>query len=129
MVARGMSSKEIAIDTGLSPRSVDTYLTDAMAVLGASNRREAARIFARDTGSQESRSQPEPLAGPSETPADQPRAGWPGLWHMLVPIPVGGSLNSLNVAQKMLMAARVGITGVVLLLAILTVFMGLLTVF
>lgn len=46
LVSRNRSSKEIAIETGLSPQTVDQYLSRAATILGASNRREAARIFA-----------------------------------------------------------------------------------
>jgi len=46
LVARNLSSKEIAIETGLSPQTVDQYLSKAATILGASNRREAARLLA-----------------------------------------------------------------------------------
>ena len=45
LVGKGMSSKEIAIETGLSPRTVDQYVNRAALSLGASSRREAARIL------------------------------------------------------------------------------------
>lgn len=45
LVGRGMSSKEIAQETGLAPQTVDTYVKAAMAKLGASNRRDAARLL------------------------------------------------------------------------------------
>jgi DNA-binding CsgD family transcriptional regulator len=46
LVAAGRSSKEIALETGLSPQTIDQYLRRAAMTLGASNRREAARLFA-----------------------------------------------------------------------------------
>lgn len=46
LVARGMSSKEIALALGLSPLTVDGYLKEAVRTLGVSGRREAARILA-----------------------------------------------------------------------------------
>ena len=45
LVGQGMSSKEIALETGLSPRTVDQYVNRAASTLGASSRREAARIL------------------------------------------------------------------------------------
>jgi DNA-binding CsgD family transcriptional regulator len=45
LVRRGMSSKEIALETGLSPGTVDQYLNRAASNLGVSGRREAARIL------------------------------------------------------------------------------------
>lgn len=44
LVAANRSSKEIAQSTGLSHQTVDQYISRAAAVLGAANRREAARI-------------------------------------------------------------------------------------
>ncbi|MFS2108467.1 helix-turn-helix transcriptional regulator [Sphingomonas sp. Sphisp140] len=46
LVARGMSSKEIALALGLSPLTVDGYLKEAVRTLGVSTRREAARVLA-----------------------------------------------------------------------------------
>lgn len=46
LVAENKSSKEIAIETGLSPQTVDQYLARAASLLGVSNRRDAARRFA-----------------------------------------------------------------------------------
>ncbi len=45
LVGKGMSSKEIALAIGLSPRTVDQYVNRAASLLGASSRREAARIL------------------------------------------------------------------------------------
>ncbi len=45
MVADGMTSKEIAAELGGSPQVVDNHLHAAMKMLGATNRREAARLF------------------------------------------------------------------------------------
>lgn len=45
LVGKGMSSKEIALATGLSHRTVDQYVNRAASTLGASSRREAARIL------------------------------------------------------------------------------------
>jgi DNA-binding CsgD family transcriptional regulator len=45
LVGQGMSSKEIALETGLSPRTVDQYVNRAAMTLGATSRREAARIL------------------------------------------------------------------------------------
>ena len=45
LVAQGLTSKQIAIETGLSPHTVNKYLERATAVLHAENRRQAAQIF------------------------------------------------------------------------------------
>jgi DNA-binding CsgD family transcriptional regulator len=44
LAALPKSSKEIAIELGLSPRTVDNYITSAVATLEARDRRHAARI-------------------------------------------------------------------------------------
>lgn len=128
LVANGMSSKEIARSTGLSPRSVDTYLTSAMALLGASNRRDAARIFLSANSSQKLPSQSPPLAQSPQTPPSTFRVMKQTLFEFLFPIPIGGSLNALTASEKLLYSAKIGIAGIVFLLAIAVTFVGLLTV-
>jgi DNA-binding CsgD family transcriptional regulator len=44
LVARGMSSKEIASELGIAKTSVDTYCNRARAKLGVGGRHEAARL-------------------------------------------------------------------------------------
>jgi DNA-binding CsgD family transcriptional regulator len=45
LVATNHSSKEIALKLALSPNTVDGYISEAREILGASSRRDAARIF------------------------------------------------------------------------------------
>jgi len=45
LVSLNRTSKEIAVEVGLSPMTVDQYLSRATSLLGAANRRDAARIF------------------------------------------------------------------------------------
>ncbi len=45
LVAMSYSSKEIALETGLSPQTVDQYLSKAANILEVTNRREAARLY------------------------------------------------------------------------------------
>lgn len=128
LVAQGMSSKEIASEIGLSPRSVDTYLTAAVAKLKASNRREAARIFLSQQVSQKLPSQSEPIVEAPEIWNADCRGGVAWILKALFPIPIGGSVNELKAAEKFLYSARIGLAGVVTLLAIATTFMGLMAV-
>ena len=129
LVARGMSTKEIAAETGLSPQTVDTYVKAAMSRLGASNRRDAARALAATELSQKSGSPSQALAEPGGEAEGFAQTGWKGLGNLLFPIPVGGRLHDLNAAQMTLLAIRSGITGVVLVLAIVILFLGILKVF
>ncbi len=66
LVARGMSSKEIALELGLSPLTVDGYLKEAVRTLGAATRREAARMLIAHEGDapQNLGADPAPLAEP-----------------------------------------------------------------
>lgn len=47
LVGKGLTSKEIARETGLTYQTVDQYLSRAALLIGAQNRREAARLFAQ----------------------------------------------------------------------------------
>ncbi|WP_168845853.1 helix-turn-helix transcriptional regulator [Sphingomonas sp. S2M10] len=128
LVAEGMSSKEIAQRLGLSPRSVDAYLTAAIATLQATNRREAARIFISQKRLQKLPSQSPPLAEPVIIENVDHGTGLKWLAHAIFPIPMGGRINSLGASEKLFYSARIGLSGIVLLLAITTTFMGLLAV-
>lgn len=123
-----MSSKEIAQQLGLSPRSVDTYLTTAKEVLKASNRRDAARIFMASRVSQKLPSQSDALVDPPKCDDVVRRTGLALLKHALFPIPLGGTVHELKASEKLLYSARIALSGVIVLLTIATTFMGLLAV-
>lgn len=100
LVGQGMSSKEIAIRTGLAPQTVDTYLKLAIRYLGATNRREAARMLASWELSQISGSPPEAVAN-DPADGDQASAASERQWTGdLLPPQVGGIRNDLNMAQR-----------------------------
>jgi len=130
LVAQGMSSKEIAIELSLSPSTVDTYLKHAIARLGASNRRDAARKYMENGLSQNFGSQPERLAEPllaAENGA-QPvqiepvtREGKSLGWRVILPPPVGGKLNDRSASQRFWDACRVVFWGVIVFLALVLI--------
>ena len=62
LVASNMSSKEIAQQFGIEPGTVDKALKSAMAKLGTSSRRAAARMLVQDEGGQKLAPQPAALA-------------------------------------------------------------------
>jgi len=80
MVLRHMSSKEIARALGISRHTVDQRLRLAMTLLGASNRVEAARLFAEAEGRDPAQYQrfayqsPELAAAPESPPPPSPQA-------------------------------------------------------
>lgn len=66
-VAANMSSKEIAVEVGLSPQTVDQYISRAITTLGVMNRREAARVLLAREGEgrfNKSEFRSEPLVAP-----------------------------------------------------------------
>ena len=62
LVYNAMSSKEIALRYAVEPGTVDKALKSAMAKLGTSSRRTAARLLADAEGGQKLASQPQQLA-------------------------------------------------------------------
>lgn len=125
LVAQGMSSKEIARQTGLAPLTVDTYVKQAIARLGVSNRREAARRLLELEGSQNSGSPTRPLAEPgkrSDHPSQTGKRGW-RRWAGLPP--VGGGFNDLTWTQKSYQILHVAVTAAVVLLALSLAIAGL----
>jgi DNA-binding CsgD family transcriptional regulator len=66
LVAQNRSSKEIALELGISKASVDTYCNRARAKLGVANRRAAARLVALAEPTGESKTAPvAPPAAPA----------------------------------------------------------------
>jgi DNA-binding CsgD family transcriptional regulator len=124
LVGQGMSSKEIAIETGLSPATVDTYLKAAMAKLGASNRRDAARMLSSLEQSQQLGSPAPGLSHPGRTSHDQPVAEGVGWSSWIAPPPIGGRRNELGAAQKTLAAFRIAGLGAIVVLAIALLMAG-----
>lgn len=117
LVARGMSSKEIAIETGLTPQTVDTYIKAAISRLGVSNRREAARLVGVREASQQ-------LGPPSPAVAEEPDepqavATATGGWRASMALPpVGGRLNDLTPAARTFVVLRIAAVSSVVVIAI-----------
>lgn len=107
LVARGMTSKEIAQATGLAPQTVDTYLKLAMGRLQAPTRRDAARQLAQHELSHNLGSPPPTVAASSDR-CDEQGASRKRRWvSVLVPPPLGGTVNDLNIAQRTFAILRV----------------------
>lgn len=126
LVAKGMSSKEIAKETGLTPQTVDTYVKASISRLGAANRREAARaLVAWEQGAGE------PVAArEAERPqlvAEQSSAEALSRWLGLPPL--GGRENDLSWAQKTVQALQVAIVAAATLIAIALAMAGMLKTF
>jgi DNA-binding CsgD family transcriptional regulator len=121
LVAQGMSSKEIAKALDLTPQTVDTYLKASMSRLGASNRREAARILLADEASQKLGSPSPTLADLDPEPDQGAAAGGSARLSWVRLPPVGGGFHDLSWSQKTFHALQVAVisTAVVIALALL----------
>lgn len=129
LVAKGMTSKEIALETGLSPQTVDTYLKAAMARLGAGSRREAARRLVQMELSQELGSPPTAIA-PAEVPSERGPATDSGGWaKAFYPPPLGGSVNELTGTQRTLAVLKVAVIATAVIVALTLLVAGLLETF
>ena len=140
LVAKGMSSKEIAREMGLTPQTVDTYVKTSLARLGASNRREAARaLVAWEAREFESLSEAEFVpsrvaeAGTPYEPQSGDRRqgpGWAkkaGEWISLPPL--GGGYSDLSWTRKTYQALQVAVIAAATFAALALIIAGLLDTF
>jgi DNA-binding CsgD family transcriptional regulator len=128
LVGEGQSSKEIAGSLGLSYRTVDQYLHLAAQALGASNRRDAARLFKRlqhDEALNKLQLKPEPVAPPAKMddlkvvaePKSIPLNG------LGLP-PTGGSTNDLTTAGKLVAIGKIALFVTIVTMAIAIIAKG-----
>jgi len=108
LVFERQTSKEIAVVTGLAIGTIDTYIAEAIATLGARNRRHAAEILhlAETQGDNTAPSKVEfdPTGVPNPAaPAPPGRHGSPSPhWRWLLPIrPTGAADNDLAVLIRL----------------------------
>lgn len=129
LVAKGMTSKEIAQQTGLSPQTVDTYLKQAMQRLNASTRRDAARKLEEHELSQNLGSPTQPIEA-SENDGDALRTvgakGW--LSRFRLP-PVGGRINRLSSVERVMAVLTVAVISAAIIFALTLFLAGLMETF
>lgn len=129
LVARGMSSKEIAKALGLTPQTVDTYVKVSMARLGASNRREAARMLVAAEASRKSGSPPAELADDPPESDQLEATGTTGWLSWVRPPPVGGGFQDLSWSQKTYQALLVALISASIVIALALAIAGLFQTF
>jgi DNA-binding CsgD family transcriptional regulator len=129
LVAKGMSSKEIAKALGLTPQTVDTYVKVSMARIGASNRREAARMLVAAEASLKSGSPPAGLADRHAERDQLASTGTTGWLSWVRPPPVGGGFHDLNWSQKTYQALLVALISASIVIALALAIAGLFQTF
>ncbi|MFN2259621.1 MAG: helix-turn-helix transcriptional regulator [Parasphingopyxis sp.] len=130
-VGQGMTSKEIARELELTPSTVDTYVTHAIAQLGASDRRDAARRLARCERSEDFGSQPLAVAsGSSAAILSSSQRGSNSTHKRLFGLPpIGGETNELDWSARQIAIFKVGAFGIIVIVGLTLVIAGLLWVF
>jgi DNA-binding CsgD family transcriptional regulator len=129
LVAKGMSSKEIAKALGLTPQTVDTYVKVSMARIGASNRREAARMLVAAEASLKSGSPTGELADRHPEGDQLASTGTTGWLSSVRPPPVGGGFHDLNWSQKTYQALLVALISASIVIALALAIAGLFQTF
>ncbi|WP_240959424.1 response regulator transcription factor [Novosphingobium olei] len=114
LVAKGMSSKEIGRELGISPSTVDNHIAIAMHQFGFQNRGAVARWYRETVESQRNQVKPEP------PPSAMRIVGRS--------IPTGGIRNSLSLKERILSVAQVSILSIMATSAIITFVLGLIFV-
>lgn len=104
-----MRTKEIAAELGIAPSTIDSYVAEAVRILGARDRRDAAAQLDRyEAESSAEKSAPDKSGGTFPRVA-QPRAAEPVQrqpdtttdWRSYLPIrPKGARHNDLNIALR-----------------------------
>lgn len=136
LVSQGLTSKEIAPILDVTPGVVDNYIAAAIAKLGASGRREAARILAglEEGMVQPLHLQPETIAQAVPSADEMRRVDQtPGtgstpthvLHHLFGLPPIGGRENDLNAADRLLAMVRISFLAAVLLIATIVTIQGI----
>ena len=129
LVAKGMSSKEIAKALGLTPQTVDTYVKASMARIGASNRREAARMLVAAEASLKLGSPSAGLADLDPAADQLVSTGTKGWLSWVRPPPVGGGFHDLSWSQKTYQALLVALISASIVIALALAIAGVLQTF
>jgi DNA-binding CsgD family transcriptional regulator len=135
LVAQGASSKEIAFELNLSFHTVDVYINNAARLIGAGNRREAAKLFTsweQIPDYKKLKLKPAALATPAQLrimEPPQPDGSAHSDVDLAVPrtdlgtagtqrsvkiatvilgrsLPIGGAINDLTIAQRLAVMTR-----------------------
>lgn len=129
LVHQGLTSKEIAPLLETTPGVVDNYITVAMAKLGTTSRRDAARMLAARENDmvQQLHLQPGAIAPRGPDDPIRPRIeGRPArLLRSLGLPPIGGQTNDLSKSQRLSAIARIALFSAIMLMATVAIVQGI----
>ena len=117
LASKGMTSKEIGRELGISPSTVDNHLRVVAAKMQVGGRRQAIRQLANSTGFPEAVAQD--LAAPLPTRPSKKIGLFP---------PLGGSANTLSAAERLKMVVRIALFATMALAAITTTISGVVSI-
>ena len=119
LASKGMTSKEIGRELGISPSTVDNHLRVVAAKLHVGNRRQAIRQFAGSRDFTEALIRDVPMSSyPPEAPSTK---------FKLFP-PFGGSNNTLPPSTRLAMVVRIALAATMVLAAISTTISGVVSI-
>ncbi|WOE76143.1 helix-turn-helix domain-containing protein [Alterisphingorhabdus coralli] len=132
LVGKGMRSKEIALELGLAPSTVDNHIHAAVEKLGASDRFVASRMLDRENTRQKMPSQPAAIENSSESDeldVQAPQTAGHSFWRSLVSMPpLEGQTNdlswqrrTLHILQIAIVAASIGTAIMLIIATVMTV--------
>jgi len=117
-VARGLSSKEIARELGISPSTVDNHVASAMHQYGFSTRAAVARWYMEQVND----ASPTPLLD-NETLLIANTVSKPNKVFAMPPL--GGGANTLTLKQRFFSVSQVVIVSIMVASSVITFVLGL----
>lgn len=118
LASKGMTSKEIGREIGISPSTVDNHLRVVAAKLQVGNRREAIRKLKVSQDATEAL-----ILDAPDRPSPPSSATKMGLFPLL-----GGSANTLPTTTRLGMVVRIALAGTMALAAIVTTISGIVSI-
>lgn len=119
-VTKGRTSKEMSMDVGLEPGSIDVYISEALGILGVANRRAAALALAEHEASILSRSKfrSEGIAKPANLAQRGGRRRVIAFLERINFPPVGGREHEYNFSDRMIASFKIAGSGFLVIIVL-----------
>jgi DNA-binding CsgD family transcriptional regulator len=130
-VAEGRSSKEMSREVGLEPGTIDVYLSQALKIIGSSDRRSAAAEFVAHEAAilNGSKLRSQTLAISNESAQRNGKRWLIELRALVSPPPVGGREHDYDLKGRLLTSFKVAVLGFVTIIALSMVISALFWIF